>query len=75
MRVEIFDIKKQYVNCFAQLDHFKSYENVDCRDLCDIYFDAEAIAAYMDSIEVEDKNGYIYEIAIDILSYGRIVII
>ena len=75
MRVEIYAIKKQYVNCFSQLDSFASYENMDLHDLYDIYFDAEAVAAYMDSIEVEDKNGFIYEIPVDILSYGRIVII
>ena len=75
MRVEIYAIKKQYVNCFSQLDSFASYENMDLHDLYDIYFDAVAVAAYMDSIEVEDKNGFIYEIPVDILSYGRIVII
>ena len=75
MRVEIYAIKKQYVNCFSQLDSFASYENVELHDLYDIYFDAVAIATYMNSIEVEDKSGFIYEIPVDILSYGRIVII
>ena len=75
MRVEIYAIKKQYVNCFSQLDNFVCYDNVDLHDLRDIFFDAKAIAAYEDSIEVADKEGYIYEIPVDILSYGRIVII
>lgn len=75
MRVEIYAIKKEYINCFSQLDDFASYENVNIHDLRDIYFDAKAIAAYEDSIEIADKDGYIYEIAVDIYSYGRIVII
>ena len=75
MCVEIIAIEKKYINCFSQLDHFVSCENKDLPELCDIYFDAEAFAAYMNSIEVEDKEGFIYEIAVDIHSYGRIVII
>ena len=75
MRVEIYAIEKQWVNCFSQLDDFASYENVSIHNLRDIYFDAKAVAAYEDSIEVADKEGFIYEIPVNIHSYGRIVII
>lgn len=75
MQIEIFAINKQYINCFSQLDHFASYENKDFNYLCDIYFNVVAFAAYQDSIELEDKDGYIYEIPVGITSYGRIVIL